>query len=71
MPLTSTQGIKLSKLPKELQIQVMKDYTLNFEEEYPIIVDCNRCLKGIKMGQKEVVHILDLLMKDINLENMC
>lgn len=65
--LEANKDTKLSKLPEELQIQVMKDYTQIFQEEYPIIVDCNRCFKGIKMGQKEVVHLLDLLMKDKDL----
>lgn len=54
---------KLSKLPEELQIQVMKDYALHFPEDYPVIVDCNRCLKGIVAGGKQGIHILDLIMK--------
>ena len=56
------KDIKLSKLPEDLQIQVMKDYTQVFKEDYPIIVDCNRCLKGIKKGQRDAIHLLDLIM---------
>lgn len=62
--LESNKDTKLSKLPEELQIQVMTDYTKIFEGDYPIIVDCNRCLRGIKMGQKEGIHLLDLIMRD-------
>mgnify|MGYP002514278845 CR=1 FL=1 len=53
---------KLSKLPEELQIQVMSDYCSQFSEDYPIIVDCNRCLRGIKMANKTGVHLLNLIL---------
>ena len=53
---------KLSKLPEELQIQVMSDYCSQFSEDYPIIVDCNRCLKGIEMANKNGVHLLNLIL---------
>lgn len=55
---------KISKLPEDVQIALMKDYTQQFQEDIPVIVDCNRCLKGIQMGGKEAVHLLNLIMEN-------
>lgn len=53
---------KISKLPEEIQIQLMENYCQQFDLNYPVIVDCNRCLKGVTMGKAKGVHLLDLLM---------
>ena len=54
---------KISKLPEDLQILLMKDFVKRFDQDYPIIVDCNRCKKGIIMGGGNVIHLAELLFK--------
>lgn len=53
---------KLSKMPEEIQTQIMEEYVKVFDLNYPVICDCNRCLKGVTMGGANGVHLLDLIM---------
>lgn len=59
---------KISKLPEEIQIQLMAEQVEKFPKDIHIITDCNRCTKGIKMGGGKAIHLLELIMgEDINL----
>ena len=40
----------------------MQEQVHKFDPNYPIICDCNRCLKGIELGGGKGVHLLDLIM---------
>ncbi len=53
---------KLSHLPESLQQKLMQEQVHKFDPNYPIICDCNRCLKGIELGGGKGVHLLDLIM---------
>lgn len=53
---------KLSKMPEEIQAQIMQEYVKSYDLDYPVICDCNRCLKGVNMGGAKGIHLLDLIM---------
>lgn len=59
--------IKISRLPEELQIELMQEQVSKFPKDCFIICDCNRCLKGINLGGGNGVHLMELVMgtKDI------
>ena len=42
--------------------EIMEEYVKVFDLNYPVICDCNRCLKGVTMGKANGVHLLDLIM---------
>ena len=55
---------KISALPLELQKELMKDNFKDVELDMPIIVDCNRCLKGVELAERKGIHLLNLVMKN-------
>lgn len=50
----------LSRYSKEIQEKYMKEYVQQFHNEQ-IICTCNRCLKGILMGEGKGVHLLRII----------
>lgn len=56
--------MKISQLPMELQKELMNDNFRDVDLDLPIIVDCNRCLKGVELAERKGIHLLDLLMKN-------
>ncbi len=55
---------KISQLPIEFQKELMNDNFKDIDLDMPIIVDCNRCLKGIELIDRKGIHLLNLLMKN-------
>ena len=55
---------KISALPLELQKELMKDNFKDVDLDMPIIVDCNRCLKGVELAERNGIHLLNLVMKN-------
>ena len=55
---------KISQLPIELQKELMNDNFKDIDSDMPIIVDCNRCLKGIELTDRKGIHLLNLAMKN-------
>ena len=53
-------NVKISKLPIEIQEALMQEHIALYECEY-VIVDCNRCKKGIELGGGKAVHLIDLI----------
>lgn len=53
---------KLSHMSKEVQTALMKEYAEQLI--YPAITYCNTCTQGIELAEKEVHHLLELLMRD-------
>ena len=39
----------------------MKDYVKQFHN-IPVVCTCNRCLKGMLMGEGKGIHLLNLVM---------
>lgn len=56
--------MKLSALPQELQVALMKDNFKDVDEDLTIVVDCNRCKKGAQLANRKVVHLMDLILKE-------
>lgn len=55
-----TQGnIPISKMDKEIQIQLMKEAVSQYECDITVAY-CNRCIKGIALGGGKAVHLLEL-----------
>lgn len=59
--LRDLEGIKISDLPMEEQIELMKEQVAKYEKDILIVCDCNRCLKGIELGEGNGIHLLKLL----------
>ncbi len=55
---------KISELPLELQKELMEDNFKEFDPSLKIIVDCNRCLKGVELTGRSGVHLMDLLVNE-------
>ncbi len=53
-------NVKISKLPIEIQEALMQEHVALYECEY-VIVDCNRCKKGVELGGGKAVHLIDLI----------
>lgn len=51
----------LSHYSMDIQEKHMKDYVKQFHD-LPVICTCNRCLKGILMGEGKGIYLLDLVM---------
>lgn len=51
----------LSHYSKEIQEKYMKDYVKQFHN-IPVVCTCNRCLKGMFMGEGKEIHLLNLVM---------
>lgn len=62
--LKSYPDTKISALPLELQKELMKDNFKDVDFDMPIIVDCNRCLKGVELAERNGIHLLNLVMKN-------
>lgn len=54
---------KLSHMDKEVQIALMKEYSKQLI--HPAVTYCNTCTQGIELAEKEVHHLLELLMRDM------
>lgn len=54
-------GKKISELPIEIQTALMQEQVSKYTCEY-VIVDCNRCKKGILLGGGKPIHIIDLIL---------
>lgn len=54
---------KISQLPLELQKEFMKDNFKDIDDDLFIVVDCNRCLKGVELADKKGIHLLNLLFR--------
>ena len=55
---------KISELPLELQKELMEDNFEGVDLDMRIIVDCNRCLKGVELAGRKGIHLLNLVMKN-------
>ena len=55
---------EISELPLELQKELMEDNFEGVDLDMQIIVDCNRCLKGVELAGRKVIHLLNLVMKN-------
>lgn len=55
---------KISRLPLDLQTELMKDHFRDVEEGMRVVVDCNRCKKGAEMAGVNAVHLMDLILKE-------
>ena len=55
---------KISELPLELQKELMEDNFEGVDLDMQIIVDCNRCLKGVELAGRKGIHLLNLVMKN-------
>lgn len=53
---------KLSRLPLELQKQFMKEQIALYKDNL-VVCYCNSCLRGIKLGGGNGIHLLDLVMQ--------
>lgn len=53
---------KISQLPEDIQIKLMQEQVSKYNNDYYVICDCNRCLKGVTMGGAKGIHLLDLVM---------
>lgn len=53
---------KLSRLPLELQKQFMEEHVALYKDNL-VVCYCNSCLRGIKLGGGNGVHLLDLVMQ--------
>ena len=56
--------VKISELPLELQKELMEDNFEGVDLDMQIIVDCNRCLKGVELAGRKGIHLLNLVMKN-------
>ena len=51
-------------LPEQEQIQNMKQWVKQYETE-EIVVYCNGCEKGLKLGEAKPLHMIELLTRDL------
>ena len=47
-----------------LQKELMEDNFEGVDLDMQIIVDCNRCLKGVELAGRKGIHLLNLVMKN-------
>ena len=53
---------KISDLPEELQCALMQDNFRDVDPDLTIIVDCNRCKKGVELAGRKAEHLMDLIL---------
>lgn len=52
---------KISQLPVDVQTALMADHVAQYTQPY-VVCDCNRCVKGVRLGGGHPIHLLDLVM---------
>ena len=52
------------KTPEE-QEALMKEYCKQFDLNTRVVVYCNSCLRGLKMGGANGIHLMDLVVRDL------
>ena len=62
--LSQYSNTKISELPIELQKELMEDNFKECDPDLKIIVDCNRCLKGVELAGRKGIHLMDLLVNE-------
>ena len=70
--ITGKTGVKLHTgekhgpniIPRPWVKELMEDNFEGVDLDMQIIVDCNRCLKGVELAGRKGIHLLNLVMKN-------